>query len=498
MIRRSGYPAAATACALLIGMFYLATIREGHAWGDDFSMYIRHAQNIARGEPYADTGYIYNPRNAVVGPRMYPPGFPLLLAPVVHVFGLDLRPMKIFVLAFFVGSLLVMIPLFGNVLSSAQLTVLVLIVGLNPVFWELKDHVTSDLPFLFFALLGLHLFTRAAASDAPARRRATLAVLAGVATYAAYATRTLALMVVPSVVGHDLVRERRIGTYAALTTAVIVVLAGTQYVVWIRDASYFDQVSNPVAVAQRNVPAYLRALSDLWENGYSENVRRLAFLVTGSLAALGYVSSFRARVGVIHVFPPLYLAAVMLWPSYQGMRLLVPIVPFYFCFCLLGVRRIDAAVGPTGKARHAVAGVFLVAVLASYAGRYSTLQFGPLAEGIAKQESKELFEFVSTATDPDDVLVFSKPRALALMTGRKVSGGYSPAEPCELWRYMSEIGASYVITGPAPDTTNDDAIYLSRFVSQFGGDLRPVMANRDLAVYRIERNPCPLPGGLPR
>ena len=34
-------------------MFYLATIREGHAWGDDFSMYIRHAQNIARGEPYA-------------------------------------------------------------------------------------------------------------------------------------------------------------------------------------------------------------------------------------------------------------------------------------------------------------------------------------------------------------------------------------------------------------------------------------------------------------
>ena len=57
----------ASLCALPIGMFYLATIRDGHDWGDDFSMYIRHAQNLARGEPYAETGYIYNPQNPAVG-----------------------------------------------------------------------------------------------------------------------------------------------------------------------------------------------------------------------------------------------------------------------------------------------------------------------------------------------------------------------------------------------------------------------------------------------
>jgi 4-amino-4-deoxy-L-arabinose transferase-like glycosyltransferase len=478
-------------------MFYLATIREGHAWGDDFSMYIRHAQNIAHGEPYAETGYIYNPRNPVVGPRVYPPGFPLLLAPVVGMFGLDLRPMKILVLAFFVGSLLVMIPLFRNVLSSSYVAALVLIVGLNPVFWELKDQVISDIPFLFFALLSLHLFTQAAASDASAGRRATLAVLAGVATYAGYATRTLALMVIPCVVAHDLIRYRRISTNAALATAVVVALAGTQHVVWIRDASYFDQISNPVTAAQQNVPAYLRALSDLWENGYSDNVRRIAFLASGALAALGYVSSFRARASVVHLFPPLYLTPVMLWPSYQGMRLLIPVVPFYFCYCLLGVRWIDTAAGGRWAARNAVLGVFLVALLVSYAGRYSTLQFGPLPEGIAKKESRELFEFVGTATDPDDVLVFSKPRALALMTGRRVSGAYRPVEPCQLWQYMREIGASYVVTGPDQDPFNEDAVYLRRFVAQFGGDLRRVMANRDLAVYRIERDPCP-PGGVAR
>jgi hypothetical protein len=478
-------------------MFYLATIREGHGWGDDFSQYISHAQNIARGVSYAETGYIYNPQNPVVGPRLYPPGFPLLLAPVVGTFGLDVRPMKILVVAFFIGSLLVMIPLFRSVLSPPYVAALVVIVGLNPIFWELKDHVMSDIPFLFFALSSLHLFTQADAPAAAAGRRVMFAVLSGVAAYAGYATRTLALMLVPCFAAHDLIRYRRIGTSAALATAVVVALAGTQHLLWIRDASYFDQVVDPVTVAQQNVPAYLRALSDLWENSYSENARRIAFLAAGALAALGYASSLRAGVSVVHLFPPLYLAPVILWPSYQGMRFLIPVVPFYFCYCLLGVRWIDAAVERRWATRHAVLGVCLAAVLVSYAGRYSTLQFGPLPEGIAKKESRELFDFVATATAPGDVLVFSKPRALALMTGRRVSGGYSPVDPCRLWQYIGEIGASYVVTGPGNDPFNEDAVYLREFVARFGDDFRPLMANGDVAVYRIERNPCP-PGGLPR
>jgi hypothetical protein len=496
-MRRLSRPSAATLCALLIGMFYLATIREGHDWGDDFSMYIRHAQNIARGEPYTETGYIYNPQNPVVGPRLYPPGFPLLLAPVVGMFGLDLRPMKILVLGFFVGSLLVMIPLFRNVLSTAYVAGLVLIVGLNPFFWELKDHVLSDTPFLFFALLSLHLFTQADAPDVSGGRRVTLAVLSGVAAYAAYATRILALTLIPCFLAHDLIRYRKISTKATLAIGVVVALAGVQRIVWFHDASYFDQVSNPIAAVNQNVFAYLQSLADLWDNGYSNSGRKIAFLAAGGLAAFGYVKSFRAGPSVFHLFPPLYLAPVITWPSYQGMRLLIPIVPFYFCYCLLGVHRMDAAAARRWGTRNAVLLLFLVAVLVSYAGRYSTLQFGPLPEGIAKKESRELFAFVTAATDPDDVLVFSRPRALALMTRRRVSGGYSPADPCRLWQYMRKIGASYLITGPAPDPFNGDAVYLRQFVAQFGDDLRRVMANRDLAVYRIERDPCP-PDALPR
>ena len=77
----------------------------------------------------------------------------------------------------------------------------------------------------------------------------------------------------------------------------------------------------------------------------------------------------------------LYLAPVVLWPSFQGTRFLIPIVPFYFAYFLLGVRRIDAAVERRSGTRNAVLVVSLAAVLVSYACRYSTLQFGPLPRG---------------------------------------------------------------------------------------------------------------------
>src|SRR5205814_276498 len=82
------------------GLIYCATIRMGHLWGDDFALYIAHARNIATGQPYGQTGYIYNPSVVNYSPRAYPPGFPLLLVPSYKLFGLNLFPMKLEEVAF--------------------------------------------------------------------------------------------------------------------------------------------------------------------------------------------------------------------------------------------------------------------------------------------------------------------------------------------------------------------------------------------------------------
>jgi hypothetical protein len=70
-----------------VGVLYLSTIRTGEAWDDDFAMYVHEAKNIAVGIDYRNTGYIYEREYAELGPKTYPPVFPLLLAGVYKGFG---------------------------------------------------------------------------------------------------------------------------------------------------------------------------------------------------------------------------------------------------------------------------------------------------------------------------------------------------------------------------------------------------------------------------
>jgi hypothetical protein len=485
-MQRLNGPTAPVVCALLVGVFCLSTLREGHAWGDDFSMYIAHGRNLADGMRYAETGYIYNPHNPAIGPRAYPPGFPLLLAPVIKVFGLNLRPMKVLIVLFLAGTLLAIVWLFRPLLPSGHLTALVLLVGLNPWLWNFKDHILSDVPFLCFALLSLRVFILADTADR-SQQRVFLGLATGAAAYAAYATRTVGIVLLPSFLAHDAFRHRRITATTLQACTAFTVLAFAQYL-WIGDTSYGDQFTVTAAVVSGNTTGYLRSFSEFWENGYSDTVRKIVFLGCVALAALGYARVIAEKIGALELFPLFYALAIVVWPSFQGTRFLVPLVPLTFYYALSGIRELNALAVCHGVPNRVIFATFVGITALSYAGRYSMHHYGPIADGIEKPESVALFDFVKESTTRDDVFVFSRPRALALFTGRRTAAPFIPADPCRLWDYLEEIRASYVVTGP--DDENAEALYLPRFVSQFSGNFQQVMSNNDVAVYRIVRRSC--------
>src|SRR5262245_54059815 len=139
-----------TIMIVTIGLCYLLTIREGHYWGDDFSMYIRHAKNIVEGIDYKETGYIYNPFHPYLVPKTYPPLFPLLLSPIYHWFVINLTIMKIEVVLFFIALLFIVSLVFRDELPFHYLVAVVAIIGFNPYFWDFKDNVLPDIPLTFF------------------------------------------------------------------------------------------------------------------------------------------------------------------------------------------------------------------------------------------------------------------------------------------------------------------------------------------------------------
>jgi 4-amino-4-deoxy-L-arabinose transferase-like glycosyltransferase len=480
---------AGTLCVLVVGVFFLSTIRDGHDWGDDFSQYILHAEALATGAAYAPTRYLYNADSPLIGPPQYPPGFPVALAPVVWLFGLDLWPMKAEVVLFFVGALFIVHRLVLPLMPPASAAAVVLIVGLNPYFWDFKDQILSDVPFFFFFVATLLCLTSADDTERSARQRVALALLGGAAMYAAYATRTVGVSLLPSLIARDFIHHRRLTRESFVAGATFVVLAGVHHFTW-GETSY--TITRPITTltVSGNLVSYLRWLSDIWSNGYLDLIRKGLFLVTLMLAALGYVSLWRQRKAMLWVVTPLfYLAIILVWPFSQDTRFLIPVIPIYVVCCVLGASSIDHMIARRGGKSGVVLGVFLAVVGASYVARYSTLPFGRLQEGISKRESVELFEFVKTTTRRDDIIVFSRPRALALFGQRTVTPPSRPADPCRLWVYMRRIGAAYLVTGPSP-AANSETRYLAGFVRDFASNLREVMRNADVAVYQVESPPA--------
>ncbi|MCK4511967.1 hypothetical protein KAW64_09520, partial [bacterium] len=148
------------AIIVAVALFYVGTIRGGSEGGGDYAMYIHHAKNLATGVPYSETGYILNPHNPNLGPQSYPPGYPLLLAPVYRWRGMDLGVMKVQGILLFIAFLPLYFVLVRKELSRASALVALLMTGFCPVFWANKEYIGSDFAFLPFLFAGFLLIDR--------------------------------------------------------------------------------------------------------------------------------------------------------------------------------------------------------------------------------------------------------------------------------------------------------------------------------------------------
>ena len=69
----------------------------GHDWGDDFSAYIMQAASLIQGELHnfiEENTFTIQESSRVLGPVIYPWGYPLLIAPIYAAFGLNLMAFK--------------------------------------------------------------------------------------------------------------------------------------------------------------------------------------------------------------------------------------------------------------------------------------------------------------------------------------------------------------------------------------------------------------------
>jgi len=494
VLRISNWPPAtwarvyAASLLVAVGVFHFATVRPGHVWGDDFAMYVHHAKNIVEGRPYADTGYIYNPAVPVYGPRMYPPVFPLLLAPLYKIFGLNLVPMKLEQVVFFLLTLAAVYLFWQHDLGSEYAPAMLAILGFSPVFWTAKDMVLSDLPFLFFFYAAAVLVQRAP-RQSPGWWR--WAVLIGVVLYLAFGTRSAGISLLAGLPLYDVLKHRKI---TRLTIVALLVCAGLialqRYSVGSGVGGYVghgyvgQQIRPTVQTVATNLLAYARVLASFW---VAATRGMFSFFVLGTVAMLvaaGLYYRFKqgATQGatIVEAFLVPYLAVILLWPFAAGVRIVFPFIPWMVFLALYGIRCLTANLAP--RYSSAAAGGLLLMIAVPYTLVYRAMDFGPIRQDSGLAEFNQLCQAVREDTRADDVLIYFRARALSLYTRRPASTYNYHGTEQELELYAHKIHATHLVTTNA---FNDDVGFLTRYVERNSSRFDLVYRNANFTLYRI-------------
>jgi len=441
----SAWVAALMLAALLVGVavLYVATFDQTQAWGGDFSQYIAQAACLSSGsfDEYRElaTFRYENSTDRRLGPKYYPWGYPAILAPVYAAYGLDLFPMKVVTALFFLMALAVTGYVFGHRLSPYQRLFVVALIGLNPYFFEHRQHLASDVPFLFVSLLTIW-----AIQEAVIHRRRPWAGLVGsftvgVLLFASCSIRASGIVLLPTLLAVQVVefvraRQRGGGTVsdvgrAAIPYAVFFAFTGLATVSLPHESSYADQITLVTFGSLAHNAEYYALLPGVFFAVGSHAVGSVVYLLTLLCVGIGLWS--RARQDYLYVtFATLTLALYVIWPSSrQGLRFLFPLIPYYLYFMVIGADRLSDAARPFTASRgwakrgEVLAGAALLLLFAIGVGLNVAEHVRGAAPppGAFQPDSIALFQFIREQTDEDATVSFFKPRVLTLYTGRRAA-----------------------------------------------------------------------------
>jgi hypothetical protein len=228
-------------------------------------------------------------------------------------------------------------------------------------------------------------------------------------------------------------------------------------------------------------------LSTFWADGFRWIIQLTTLAILTGLAIAGYLTRVGKRqITCFELFMPFYLGSLILIRIKLEERYLMPIIPLYLYYVFLGIQTVSGWIASRKEeAEKLLFAGMLIALLASYARQYTRLDYGPIQNGIATSETQQLFEYVKRETGDNEVIIFIRPRALSLFTGRTSAIWHIPPEDGGLWDFFRQVNASYLIVGPE----DEDMVYqkfIRGFVDRNRERLEETFSNPDFHVYRIK------------
>lgn len=451
------YIAPALLAVVVGGMLALmfAGQRPGHWWGDDWALYVRQAQSLVDGSPAqvaADNDFtVTRSVGAPFSPPMYPWGFPILLAPFIAVFGVDLDRLAIVPMlcaCVFACSWYVM----AQRRVGATLALLSTVAAtITPLLLSWTELIQSEWPFLAATFVMLAAIDWAVASGVltDVTQRWWPLVLLGIGAAGAFTVRREGLAVTAAVGAAQL---------ALLTTGAPTMRQWfSDWRLWLRLAVPHVSALATVMAVRSLLPSVLvpsysgTGLHNVWgfwdrhvdhlaevsglKSQYAEGPTVFGNSTLGWIGVGIYFAAAALGIGFalwMHRRRDLHLVvyavvAFLIGASFRSAlnRYVATVAPILL---LLGMVAIVSVPPRRLKAiGQVVVGLGIVAIIGGNVwSAENRLDFtramvdaGQVEFGPTHPTAIEMFEYVEANSDPTDVVAGPKARALTLMTDRR-------------------------------------------------------------------------------
>ncbi len=344
----------------------LAQVNQHLILASDNSSYVVLGQALALGR-----GYVMVNEPTAPAMNLYPPGYPLLLAGVLRTTGAVAAPMqaivamKLIAVLFYLACLPVLFALVHRRHGNALAALTTLLFAVNPPVVQLATEILSEMPFVFFTLVGVYLLERftvgvgaAAPAAAPSTRRALLPlILAAAALIAAYYMRTAAMAILAAAPLYLLLKRRWRAGLALGITLVILALPwflrssapptpetpffARSYIHQVLAlAPYSDQTATPLDLLGRVIGNSLSYATRILPEAMFPHVSRLGSLAPAASAVIAILLLLGLAIEIKRGLRFSELAVIAYWLSLSlfvwvlGFRYIIITVPFALLYLL--------------------------------------------------------------------------------------------------------------------------------------------------------------------
>jgi len=431
------------AIVVVTAILVLINIKNGHDWGGDFALYIEQAEAVGNNlmnELYEINHFTIENSQKPPGPYLYPNGYPVLLAPVYALFGLNFIALKIFTSLFFIFSLFLLYKIFEQFFDNICYVYLtVIFIAFNFYYIIRCDALGPDIPYYFLSLATIYLMQRS--------KNYFTQVCLGMLICYSYFTRDIGIVLLPTLFVYQVFNSKT-GTRKLLYNIVPYISFALLYlllkIIFPQKGgeNHFALLLSHLSVELivSNILYYCKLIASALTINHISIVVSFAIM---SLVMIGLFLNLNKLLYIV-VYVVGTVSVFIIWPSQQGMRFLFPVIPFSFFFFVEGYIYIAK------KFKQEKNGKRLLIV---YAALFALINFGIFVYRpfVAKSnecytdEMKGIYSYISNNVPYNKIIAFKKPRVLRLFTGRQ--------SICVDWEHFDDYCAEYMLIENSKITT---------------------------------------------